>query len=144
VKNDRFRAPVDEAYVEALGRAAYTFARLEWDAVWCAEKMQPGYINTIESKKKTAGTIAKDLLKLVKNHSSSAVKAAALAPAQEFDRLVQIRNAILHGKPGTVSNGDQRLFKAGQVLTIDMVNDASDDFVAAQIELSDVLHKILT
>ena len=143
MKNDRFRAPVDDAYIEALGRAAYTFARLEWDAVWCAEKIQPGYLNTIEAKKKTAGTIAKDLLKLVQNHPDPLVKAAALAPAHEFDRLVQTRNWILHGKPGTTATGEQRLCKKGQVLTIDALNDASDDFVAAQIQLNNVLHQVL-
>lgn len=143
MKGDRYRAPVDDAYVRALGLAAYTFARLEWDAVWCAEKMQPGYINIIEPQRKTAGTIARELLKLIQSHPDPVVQAAALPPAQEFDRLVQTGNSILHGKPGTATTGEQRLFKGGQVLTIEAIDDASDEFVAGQVTLNHVLHNIL-
>jgi hypothetical protein len=143
MKNDRFRAPIDDPYVDALGRATYTFARLEWEAVWCCERMKPDYVLTIEVSKKTAGQIAKDLLKLVKAHPDPAIQGVALAAAQEFERLVVVRNAILHGKPGTSKSGEQRLFSSGQELSIEDVNDAADDFVAGSLPLNALLHNEL-
>jgi hypothetical protein len=59
MKNDRLRVPVDDPYVEALGRHSYVFATLEWTAVWCCKKMSTNYIDGIG--KKTAGIIADDL-----------------------------------------------------------------------------------
>lgn len=47
MKDDRLRVPVDHGYIEALGRAAYVFATLEWDAVWCCERMQSNYIQKL-------------------------------------------------------------------------------------------------
>lgn len=32
MKDDRLRIPVDDPYVASLGRAAYVFATLEWNA----------------------------------------------------------------------------------------------------------------
>jgi hypothetical protein len=47
VANDRMRIPQDSAYFHAIGLAAVAFARLEWDAVWCCERLQAGYITTL-------------------------------------------------------------------------------------------------
>jgi hypothetical protein len=51
MKDDRLRVPIDNAYVEALGRATYVFATLEWNAVWCCDRMQPNYIRDPGPKK---------------------------------------------------------------------------------------------
>lgn len=60
VADDRLRVPVDDPYVHAVGLATICFARLEWDAVWCCERMEVGYIGTLG--RKTAGMIASDLV----------------------------------------------------------------------------------
>jgi hypothetical protein len=129
---------VDEPYVQALGRAAYVFAVLEWNAVWCCERIKPGYIRAL--KKKTAGTIANDLVALTAKHPDPAVQAAARGPVQEFRRLVDIRNSLLHGKPGTAANGEQRLFQAGEPWSIERVNDAADEFAAGSVSLNALLY----
>jgi hypothetical protein len=59
MKDDRLRVPVDEAYLAAIGMATYCFARMEWDAVYCGEKLKPGFVYTVAAK--TAGMIAKDI-----------------------------------------------------------------------------------
>ncbi len=60
MKDDRLRVPIDNAYVEALGRATYVFATLEWNAVWCCERMEADYIRKLS--RKTAGKIADNLV----------------------------------------------------------------------------------
>ena len=50
-------------YAVALGRAVFAFAGLEWDADWCYNKLEPGYIDNLS--KKTAGNVAADLIRLL-------------------------------------------------------------------------------
>ena len=44
-------APRDPEYVEALGRAVYNFAYLEWAIVNIIERLEPGYPQEIRSSK---------------------------------------------------------------------------------------------
>ena len=143
MKDDRKRVAVDDPYVAALGLVVYCFAICEWNAVWSAEKLQPGYVSTIEPRRKTAGTIAQDLLDLVDAIQDPALKAICQPPAEEFKLLVRERNGLLHGKPGTAPNGDQRLFRGGAVWTIDMIDDFADRVTACSILLNDMIHQHL-
>jgi hypothetical protein len=59
---ESLRIQVAQEYVEALGRAAYIFSYLEWSVVWCTDRMEPTYIQTVT--RKTAGQIAKDFLRI--------------------------------------------------------------------------------
>ena len=88
MKGDRNRVAIDAPYASALGLAAYCFTICEWNAVWCAENLNPGYINTIEAKRKTAGVIASDLIMLVSSIGDPALKAHLTAPAAEFRRSI--------------------------------------------------------
>jgi hypothetical protein len=54
MKNDRLRIVVDDPYVMALGRATYVFAILEWNAVWCAERLDPGFIPGLTERQQGA------------------------------------------------------------------------------------------
>lgn len=141
MQNDRLRVPIDAPYLNAVGLAMICFARLEWDAVWCCEKIQPGYIHTVG--KKTAGKIATDLLALATGHPDPAVVSSLKPGAAEFKRLVNLRNSIMHANPGTSHSTKQRLFRHGVELTIAMIDDASDAFVAAGDTLNHHHHHIL-
>jgi len=143
MKDDRLRVPIDEPYLYSVGLATICFARLEWDAVWCCEKLQPGYVQTIGTEKKTAGRIATDLINLAAAHSDAAIKASLGHAAAEFKRLVGRRNDLLHANPSTAAGGDQRLIRNDSVWTIPMVNDLADEFVAASLPLNDHLHRLL-
>jgi hypothetical protein len=137
MKNDRLRVQLDGAYAEAIGRAVFVFARLEWDAIWICEKLDPGYINNLGTK--TAGRIANDLTRL----TTMLPTGARFAPhCAEFKRLVDIRNKLLHGKPGTAVNGDQNLIDRGVPWTIEKINDAADEFSTAQIDLNPLMHSL--
>lgn len=141
MKDDRLRVPVDNPYVVALGRAAYVFATLEWNAVWCAERLEPGFINSLN--KKTAGKIANDLLALVGRIIDPAVKAACEPPMLRLQKLVDTRNGILHGKPGTAPDQSQRLFRDGSVWNVSDLDDAADDFTECSDQLNALLYGVL-
>jgi hypothetical protein len=134
MKDDRLRVPFDKPYIEALGSAAYVFACLEWNAVWCCERMEAGYIRKL--KKKTAGVIADDLVRLAGKRTPVQSRIDCLGPANEFKRLVNLRNGIFHGKPGTASTGEQRLFKDGHPWMLTMITDAPDEFAKCSISLN--------
>lgn len=141
MKDDRLRVPIDDLYLHAVGLAVVCFARLEWDAVWCCEKMQSGYLNTI--RKKTAGQIASDLISLASMHPDPAVRISLGAAASDFKGMVNRRNDLIHANPGTALNGDQRLFRDHEEWTIAMINDAADAFVEVGGILNHHLHNIL-
>jgi hypothetical protein len=138
MKGDRMRISIDDAYVEALGRATYAFALLEWNAIWCCERVEPKYMHKpgrAKSKKRTSGEIAEDLVTLAKHHHH---RAACLPPARTFKCLVKVRNRIVHAKPAS-TGAENRLFDEGVAWTTAMLNDEADNFT----ECSDLLNNLL-
>lgn len=141
MKDDRLRVSVEDAYVHALGLATYCFAMLEWNAVWCCEKIVTGSINSLADK--TAGNIARQFIKIVTAMPPSADQAALHAAATDFKALVETRNGIMHGKPGTDVDGGQRLFRDGIAWTADSLNDAADRFTECSSRLNAMLYGFL-
>lgn len=139
--NDRLRVPIDDPYLHALGLATVCFARLEWNAVWCGEKIQPGYIRTV--RKKTAGQIATDILRMAAGHPNPAIVLSLGAAAADFKALVGRRNDLVHANPGTAKSGEQRLFRNGAEWTIDTINNLSDEFVVVGGVLNNHFHNLL-
>lgn len=148
--DDRLRVPIDDEYLHALGLALYGFARLEWDAVYVAQRIgehghnptaTPGYISTIA--KKTAGNIARDLTDLAAGISDTALRQQVEAPAARFKELVERRNALMHANPGTSENRAQRLFRYDDEWTIADVNDLADDFTECSLLLNHLVHHVL-
>jgi hypothetical protein len=86
MKDDRLRVPVDTAYLTAIGMATYCFARMEWDAVYCGEKLNPGYVNTVASK--TAGRIGSDITDFAQLEHFQADCAARNCSNSLFDRMI--------------------------------------------------------
>ncbi|WP_177220090.1 hypothetical protein [Jannaschia rubra] len=67
--------------------------------------------------------------------------ASRIAPfAGEFVEVVKERNGLMHGKPATAPNGDQRLFWRGVEWTVDTVNAFSDLCVKAGMPLNALLY----
>lgn len=141
MKNDRLLVPVAEGDLLALGRATYTFARLEWQVVWCMEKLTPGYVRQLG--RKTAGNIADDFKKAVGVLTDPNLRAQLTPPADDFKRLVGERNGILHGKPGTASDGAQLLFRDGAAWTTTRLEDAADEFAGCERVLNGIFYGAL-
>lgn len=142
MKDDRLRQPIESAYAEALGAAAFCFAVLEWNAVYCADRIKPGVLHAFLAQELTAGQIAKKLTDLVRNMPPSNERAELIAAAASFMDLVKVRNQILHGKPCTGPSGEARL-SFTSVLEISDLQDAADLFSSCSIELSRLLHGFL-
>jgi hypothetical protein len=136
--NERERIVVTAPYAEAIGRAAYIFAYLEWNVVWCCEKIAPGYIKKL--KKKTAGKIGTDFLKFSETLADDKGRAAFVVAAEAFARLVLDRNNLLHAKPATAQGGEQRLFHNGYEWTVERINSVADSFAACAIEINDLFY----
>ncbi|MBI6629727.1 hypothetical protein [Pontibaca salina] len=143
MSDDRLRVPQDPDYFHAIGLAVVAFARLEWNAVWCCHRLQNNYIQTIERERKTAGTIARDLRCLFLRISDQGLRAKAVPFADEFKLIVDDRNALMHGKPGTTKDGDQRLFRHGEEWTIIDLSNFSDRCARAGGRLNALLYNEL-
>src|SRR5260370_10393113 len=102
MKGDRLRIPVEPAYVSALGLAIFAFARLEWAAVCCCERIEPNSIHALPKNKKMAGGIAKKLMPLAPPPSASSGQIGLRAAPAQFQPLWQARNDIFHAHPGPI------------------------------------------
>jgi hypothetical protein len=99
----------------------------------------------------TSGMASRIVGRLVKQRLGMAEDLVLLAsrrpaperPAKEFKRLVKKRNDVLHGKPGTAKNGDQRLFNAGQELKIADLEAIGDEFAVGSHQLNALLYGVL-
>lgn len=142
MKDHRNRQPIKVDYSYALGQAAFCFSICEWNVVWSCEKIDPGALRKIVDEELTAGRIAKRFIDLVRNMPKSAAREELSAAAQEFARLVGVRNSILHGKPCTGPNGEARL-SSGNVLEIADLEDAADAFSECSNKVNGLLHGFL-
>ena len=143
MKDDRLRVPIDDPYLYAIGLAVFCFAKLEWNAVWCCEKIQSDYIPTIAAQRKAAGVIAGDLVRLASTHHDPVVRVSLGAGASDFAALVRRRNDLLHATPGTARSGHQRMYRKGVEWTIPMIDDLADECVHAGGVLNHHLHQAL-
>ncbi|MDR6962085.1 hypothetical protein J2W43_006106 [Pseudomonas brassicacearum] len=142
MKGHRNRQPVKPDYTKALGQVAFCFSICEWNVVWCCERIKPGALHKIVGDELTAGRIAKRFIDLVRNMPSSAGRNELSVVAQEFARLVHVRNEILHGKPCTGPNGEARL-SSKRVLEIEDLEDAADAFSECSSKVNGLLHGFL-
>jgi hypothetical protein len=123
---------MDDIYLKALGRAVWAFALLEWNAVWCCELLEPNYMQKPGRRGsiRTSDHIADDLISLLRKPSHPRIQSDWLLSAQEFKRLVKVRNSIFHGQPGRTPTGEQRLFRQGIAWTPETVDAAVAEFEA--------------
>jgi hypothetical protein len=141
MKDDRLRAPVEDSYIKAIGRASYCFARLEWVAAHCGEKVQPGYIATVG--RKTAGQIASDVVMIAGTVTDATRRMRFESAANSFRALVTGRNDLMHANPGTDPSGDPRLFRHGAIWSMLELETLADDFATCEIELGELYHHVL-
>jgi hypothetical protein len=137
MKDQRLSIPVHPDYASALGLAVYCFASLEWNAVRCCERIEPGSIDSLEER--TAGRVADTLLHLVKRLGPSGGQAALQDAATDFRFLVGTRNNLVHAKPGTAPDGTQGLFRHGDHWTIAELEAVADAFAACAARLDQAL-----
>ncbi len=141
MKNARLSIAVKADYASALGLAVYCFASLEWNAVWCCERMLPGSIENLAER--TAGRVADTLLHLVGQIEGSSERSDLEGAAGDFRFLVGTRNNLVHAKPGTAPDGDQGLFRHGDQWTLAELESVADAFATCSTRLNGALHGFL-
>jgi hypothetical protein len=132
---------VHSDYTAALGLAVYCFASLEWNAVRCCERIEPGSIEALEDR--TAGRVADTLLNLVKRLHASHDQLALESAATDFRFLVGTRNNLVHAKPGTALNGEQALFRHGDQWTVSELKGVAEAFAGCSTRLDRALNGML-
>jgi hypothetical protein len=118
--------PLDPQYTSALGKAVFEFARLEWLAVQCCDRIRAGSIE--ELSERTAGRVADTLLHLTCELAPSPAAGALHEAALDFKAYVGTRNNLLHAKPGFNAEGHERLFRDGDQWTIEELDAVSIAF----------------
>jgi hypothetical protein len=142
--NYKSRIPVDEAYVNAIGRAVYNFTYLEWGIVGLGELLRPGF--RTDAAYLTAGQMGGWFTSLVGAlRSADPDQSALVSLAATFSQLVQPRNHIVHAHPISAKGGGQQLrYKGKSILQDwppDKILEAARDFEAAAIVANDLYHK---
>lgn len=104
------RVPIDEDYVTLVGAAVYLFAYYEWCLVWVVDSLRSGFVGEYSRAKKpiTSGSFHTMFLKVVDDPTTdftSVSKEELVECAENFDRLIQFRNALIHAHPCTDAEG---------------------------------------
>jgi hypothetical protein len=140
-----YRIQCDANYIEALGRAVYNFAMLEFDVAYIIERLEPGYLRKYVSQRKTAGSVAKDFAEAIVRAHGHAAAAELPDIYNAFVDLKDRRNELLHANPNTAPDGTQALYyQADQIAwELDLVRQAATDFAAAADKANSLLYGAL-
>lgn len=140
MSEERLTIPLHPHYAAALGLAVYCFADLEWNAVSCCDRIEPGSIENLEER--TAGRVADTLLHLMKKLPNSDQRTELESAAADFRFLVGTRNNLVHAKPATAPGGARGLARHGDYWTIAELKGVADAFAACSRRLNEALHKL--
>jgi hypothetical protein len=127
MKGDHKRVLVEHDYAFSLGRAVFIFAKLEWSAINCCERIVPNSFHALQFRQKTARKLAEKLINLAATLPPS-LQSEVCTAAREFDRLRKKRNELLHGQPGSTSDGAQRLIRDSVPWEVEKIDEVADDF----------------
>ena len=137
------RIPAADDYLQALGRATYNFAYLEWGIIWLTETLQPGFLQ--DASGMTAGQISDRFSKavdLLDDSQTSNIRLQALA--NDFNQIIVDRNSLIHGNPHTAQTGEQRLLYVGRHghrdWTMELMTQFSSRTATAAVEAGHLLH----
>ena len=132
---------MEDGYAEALGVAMYMFARLEWNVVWCCERLDKGSVSELQEL--TAGIIRKRLGKLITSVVEDGLREQLMKAAEVFNPLVDLRNDMIHGTPITDKQLGQCLKGKTGSWSIGRINQAADSFADCAILFNSLLHGAL-
>jgi hypothetical protein len=119
---------VEPAYAQALGQATYAFALLEWQAIRCCEALSDGYAGRMHHT--TAGEVGEDLQRMAHGVGDPHPRNELAGAADEFRRLVRVRNALAHARPGHDPAGRCILVNGERPWTVEGILGAVREFEA--------------
>ena len=133
---------VGSDYTAALGLAIFCFADLEWNAIRCCERIEPGSMEDLFER--TAGRVADTLLHLVERVEASPEQIGLKQAAARFRDLVGTRNNLVHAKPGATNEGASMLFRHGDPWTLAELDHVAQAFSACSARLNVGLQGLLS
>jgi hypothetical protein len=149
------RVPHDPAYTALIGTAVYVFAYYEWAVIYLIQQFKPGFVSRYSrGAPMTSGGVKAELLSIL-NESSVSYTAVSKAEMQachdEFSRLIDKRNALIHPHPITDHDGSQVLnyqTRPDRSLPdmkwqVSEIERAIQDFDAAACSSNTLLHRLL-
>jgi hypothetical protein len=113
--NTTTRIPVNDDYAAILGKAVYLFAYYEWIIIYIIEYLDKGFVSEYSRPTKrplTSGSVNVKLKETIAkvDFSTLTVDNADLEQCQqEFENLIDKRNALIHAHPITDKDGSQIL-----------------------------------
>jgi hypothetical protein len=109
----RTRVPYDASYTALIGTAVYVFAYYEWAIIYLIQQYKPDFVGRYcRRAPMTSGAVRKELAAILADQRTryEVVSRAELqACHDEFARLVDMRNALIHAHPITDQDGSQIL-----------------------------------
>lgn len=109
------KIPVNDEYASLLGKAVYVFAYYEWIIIYIIDNLRSGFVAKYSRPKKspmTSGAVKKSLLKIINQTTfpiSFVTKIEMDNFYNQFNNLIEKRNALIHAHPITETNGSQIL-----------------------------------
>jgi hypothetical protein len=149
------RVPYDSQYTALVGTAVYVFAYYEWAVIYLVEQYKPGFVSRYcRGAPMTSGGVKKELEAILRDPQTTythAAKASLEACFQEFARLIDKRNALIHAHPITDRDGSQILNYQARMdrplpdmkWPVAEVEAAIAEFDAAACAANELLHRHL-
>lgn len=99
------RIPYDPAYTTLVGTAVYVFSYYEWTMIYLIQRFKPGFVaQYCRGAVMTSGNVKKELKAVVDSADTdyTVVSEEELRGClNEFARLIDKRNALIHAHPMT-------------------------------------------
>lgn len=137
------RIPADPEYLQALGRAAYNFAYLEWVVIWIIVKLSPDGFGSVpkgEPSSKIATALARAVAQTRPALTASLRKRLVKEVEHPFREAIKRRNKLLHAHPYTAKAGNQQLGGGGIEWPMAEVDSAARMFEEAAIACNSLFH----
>lgn len=149
------RVPYDNNYTILVGTAVYIFAYYEWAIIYLIQQYKTGFvIRYSRGTPMASGAVRNELAAILANGATvygAVSKAELQACHDEFSRLIDKRNALIHAHPITDKDGSQILnyqTHTDRVLPDmkwpgEQVEEAIREFDTAACTASALLHRLL-
>lgn len=149
------RVPYDSQYTALVGTAVYVFAYYEWTVVYLIEQFKPGFVGRYcRGAPMSSGPVKKRLEAVLADPQTGytvVAKSELEACAQEFARLIDKRNALIHAHPITDRDGSQILNYQASIdrplpdmkWPIAEVESIIAEFDQAACSANELLHRLL-
>ena len=139
------RIPADRAYLQAVGRAFFSFTNLEWIVVWTIVKLKSDGFGSVPQGE-TASRVAKALITAIAKTMpplADSLRRSLVKFHKSYLVAISRHNKLLHAHPYTAPGGARQLSGGGHEWPIKDVDKAAKFFENAAIVGNGIFHSEL-